>query len=43
MPNQPMQPSGEVGCFQMANLSSPPGDWCRCDGQVEVIGADLLF
>jgi hypothetical protein len=24
-----MHPSGEVGRFQMDNLSSPPGDWCR--------------
>src|SRR3972149_2702704 len=27
--NNPMHPSGEVGRFQMDNLSSPPGDWCR--------------
>ena len=25
--NKPMHPSGEVGRFQMDNLSSPPGDW----------------
>ena len=25
--NHPMHPSGEVGRFQMDNLSSPPGDW----------------
>jgi hypothetical protein len=24
-----MHPSGEVGRFQMDNLWSPPGDWCR--------------
>ena len=27
--NHPMHPSGEVGRFQMDNLSSPPGDWYR--------------
>ncbi len=27
--NNPMHPSGEVGRFQIDNLSSPPGDWGR--------------
>jgi hypothetical protein len=25
--NEEMHPSGEVGRFQLDNLSSPPGDW----------------
>jgi hypothetical protein len=29
-----MHPSGEVGRFQMDNLSSPPGDWCRSAAEI---------